>query len=476
MTYGFIKKGGWMKMTFLGAAQSVTGSKFLVEHGDSRILIDGGLYQERDLRDRNWEAFPVNPAGIQAMVLTHAHIDHCGYIPKLVKDGFRGKIYCTAPTVEIAKISLIDSAKVQESDAQYKRKRHQQENREGARPEVALYDVDDVKKVFPLFRKVAYQKDINVTPEITVAFYDAGHILGSAMIELKVMDEGREKIYVFSGDIGRWNRPILGDPHIFERADAVVMEATYGNRLHEAEGPSMEKLAAVINDTKNRGGNIVIPSFAINRTQEVLYYLGQLLEARKIPSLMTFVDSPMAAAVTDIFNMYPEDFDVEAKAILETENSLFHFPLLKMTRTVNESKAINHIKGSAIIIAGSGMCTGGRIKHHLVSNISRPESTVLFVGYQAAGTLGRIILERPEEVRILGQVRRVRARIEKINGFSAHADKDELLKWVTGMKKAPAKVLIVHADKDVAADFSATLQKHMPGEVIVPEYLETVSL
>jgi len=442
------------QITFLGAAENVTGSKFYIEHGKSRILIDCGLFQERDFRDRNWEKFPINPSSIQTMILTHAHIDHCGYIPKLVKDGFRGKIYCTAPTAEITKISLIDSAKLQAADAEYKQKRHKKEERKGAHPEVALYDVDDVRKVFPLFRKVSYTNEIKISSDITATFYDAGHILGSAMIELKVSEQGKEKTYVFSGDIGRWNRPILEDPHIFEKADCVVMEATYGNRVHEDVGPSLEKFASVINETKRRGGNVIIPSFAINRTQEVLYYLDQLLDAGKIPQLLTFVDSPMAVDVTEVYNMYPDDFDKEAKEILEKENSLFHFPLLKMSKSAEESKAINHIKGSAIIIAGSGMCTGGRIKHHLVSNLSRPESTILFVGYQAAGTLGRIILERPKDVRIFGQNRPVRAKIEKINGFSAHADRDELLKWVSGLKKAPKNIFIVHAEKNVAKDFS----------------------
>lgn len=461
-----------MKITFLGAAENVTGSKFCVEHGSSRILIDCGLYQERAFLSRNWDKFPVNPSGIQAMILTHAHIDHCGYIPKLVKDGFRGKIYCTPPTAEITKISLIDAAKLQEADARYKMKRHQKEGRKGPHPEVALYDVDDVRKVFPLFRKVAYKDEIKITSDITAIFYDAGHILGSAMIELRVQEDGKEKRYIFSGDIGRWNRPILADPHIFQQADSVVMEATYGNRTHEAEGPSLEKLASVIHETYIRGGNIIIPSFAINRTQEIVYYLDQLWDAQKIPKMMTYVDSPMAVDVTEVFDMYPQDFDAEAKEILRTEESLFHFPLLRMARTTDESKAINHGEDPKIIIAGAGMCTGGRIKHHLLHNISRRESTILFVGYQAVGTLGRTILEKPEEVRILGRMCPVRARIEQINGFSAHADKDELLRWVSGFNPPLEKIFIVHSEKDVAKDFSETLRERVRSEVVVPQYLQ----
>lgn len=465
-----------MKITFLGAAENVTGSKFFIEQGQSRLLMDCGLYQERDFRDRNWETFPIHPSSIHAIILTHAHIDHCGYIPKLVQQGFRGKIYCTGPTAEIAKISLLDSAKLQESDAHYKRKRHKRENRKVVHPEVALYDIEDVRKVFPLFRKVNYGKPIKVSSDITATFFDAGHILGSAMIELKVNDQGQDKTYVFSGDIGRRNRPILADPHIFHKADCVVMEATYGNRVHESQGPCLDKLARVINDTVQRGGNIIIPSFAINRTQEILYYLNQLLDAGRIPHLMTFVDSPMAADITEIYNMFPDDFDEQAKSILKKEDSLFDFPLLKMTKSAQESKAINHIKGSAIIIAGSGMCTGGRIKHHLVNHISRPESTILFVGYQAIGTLGRIILERPREVRILGQIHKVRASIEKINGFSAHADKKELLEWVAGFKKSPKKIFIVHSEKNVADQFLKALNSLVKSDIVIPKYLQTFEI
>ncbi len=462
-----------MRITFLGAAENVTGSRFLVEHEKSRILIDCGLYQERELRARNWEEFPVSPQSIQAMVLTHAHIDHCGYIPRLVKEGFRGKIYCTGPSAEIAKISLLDSAKLQEHDAAYKRRRHKREGRKGPYPVEPLYRTEDVTKVTGLFRKVRYEEEIKVAHDIRAVFYDAGHILGSAMVELRFTDGGKPRTCVFSGDIGRRNRPLLADPHMFDRADAVVMEATYGNRLHEQEGPSVEKLVRVINMTKERGGNVVIPSFAINRTQEILYYLSRMVDDNRIPHLMTFVDSPMAADITEIYEMFPDIVDEEAREVLRQDETLFDYPLLKMTKSAAESKAINHMKGSVIIIAGSGMCTGGRIKHHLAANIARPESTVLFVGYQAHGTLGRVILERPEEVRILGQTYPVRAAIEKINGFSAHADRDELMEWLTHIKEKPAKVFIVHSEKEVAHEFAALVKEKYIPDVTVPQYQES---
>ncbi len=465
-----------MKITFLGAAENVTGSRFLVESGKSRILLDCGLYQEREFRARNWEAFPVEPSGIDHVLLTHAHLDHCGYLPKLVQKGFKGKIFCTPPTTGIVQISLMDSAKIQEEDAKFKRKRHRRERRKGAYPEVPLYTIDDAKNVFSHFENVPYQKEIQISSDIKATFYDAGHILGAAMIELKIAEDGKEKRCIFSGDIGRWNRPILCDPTVFAKADYVFMESTYGNRLHEEKEVPIEKLQRVIVETKEAGGNVVIPTFAVERAQELLFYISKLLREDKIPHLIVFVNSPMAINVTEVFKEYSDYFDKEAKALMGRGDSPFDFSLLKTTRSIAESKAINYIKGTSIIMAGSGMCTGGRVKHHLVHNITRPESTILFVGYQAKGTLGREILERPERVRILGQMYPVRARIEKINGISAHADRDELLRWASGFKKRPEKIFVVHGEKEVAAEFASTLRKSLKSEVIVPKYLQEYSL
>jgi len=465
-----------MKIKFLGATKNVTGSRFLVETDNERILIDCGLFQEREYQCRNWEKFPVNPAQIHAILLTHAHIDHCGYLPRIVKEGFRGKIYCTSPTAEIAKVSLLDSAKLQASDAQFKKKRHKQEGRKGRYPEVPLYTTDDAKNVFNHFRKIRYQQEIKITGNVSATYYDAGHILGAAMIKLDVAEKNKTQTIIFSGDLGRWDRPILNDPHLFEQADYVVMEATYGNRLHDNEDYCLDKLKEVILSTKKRGGNVVIPSFAIGRTQELIYDLNRLLNEDQIPHFLTFVDSPMAIDITEIFKTHSEYFDEEAQELLVKYQELFDFPMLKMTATTAESKGINHIKGSAIIMAGSGMCTGGRIKHHLANNISRPESTILFVGYQAQGTLGRIILERPEEVRILGQTHVVRAKIEKINGFSAHADRDELMKWLTHIHQKPKQIFVVHAEDNVAEEFAATVKNQYSSDVVVPEYLQEFDL
>ncbi|NOX96833.1 MAG: MBL fold metallo-hydrolase [Nitrospirae bacterium] len=465
-----------MKIKFLGAAENVTGSRFLVKTGNSQILIDCGLYQEREFQARNWEPFPVPPAGIDNVILTHAHIDHCGYLPKLVREGFRGKVFCTSPTSEIAQIALLDSAKLHEENMEFKRKRHAREGRKSPYPEVPLYTVEDAKNVFPHFKVISYNEEAQISPQIRATFHDAGHILGASMIELKVQEDGKEKTCIFSGDIGRWDKPLLRDPKLFDYADYVFMESTYGNRLHEGKEDSKEKLQRVITNTKEAGGNIIIPTFAIERAQEILFYISQLLREDKIPHLVAFMDSPMAIAVTEVFKNNSDCFDEETKEIIKRGDTPFDFPLLKTTRSVAESKAINYIRGTAIIMSGSGMCTGGRVKHHLVNNISRSESTILFVGYQARGTLGRRILERPETVRILGQMYPVQAGIEKINGFSAHADRDELLRWVSGFKKAPKKIFVVHGEKEVAADFASTLKEKFTSNVIVPEYLEECSL
>jgi len=464
------------KIKFLGAAGNVTGSRFLLESDKSKILVDCGLYQERDFRARDWEKFPVEPSSIDSVPLTHAHLDHCGYLPKLAKDGFKGKIFCTPPTKEIAQIALLDAAKIQEEDAERKMRRHKREGRKGPYPEIPLYISKDAEKVLSLFETTAYKQQVQVAADITATFYDAGHILGSSMVELKFKNNGIEKTAVFTGDIGRWDKPILCDPTTFEKADYVFMETTYGNKLHEDRGPSEEKLKRVILDTKEKGGKIIIPTFAIERAQELLFYLSGFLKKNEIPPITIFVDSPMAINVTEVFKNHTEYFDEETKALINSGKSPFDFPLLKTTRTPAESKRINLAKGTSIIMAGSGMCVGGRIKHHLVNNITRPENTILFVGYQAKGTLGREILERPQEVRILGITYPVKARIEKINGFSAHADKDELLKWVGAFKTKPEKIFLVHGEEEVTKDFASVLKSKIDSEIITPEYLQEYGL
>jgi metallo-beta-lactamase family protein len=465
-----------IKLTFLGGAQSVTGSQYLVEANNTRFLVDCGLYQERQYLERNWALFPIPLKSLSAILLTHAHLDHCGLVPKLVKEGFRHPIYCTAPTAEIAEITLMDAAKLQLEDAEYKRKRHEREGRKGPYPEMPLYTPEDASASFPLFSPVAYKKSFSIGDGIEVTFYDAGHVLGSAMIEVRIKQGGEKRTIIFPGDIGRWDKPILCDPTVFEKADYVLVESTYGDRVLDSPDESARGLADIINKTMNNKGNIVIPSFALERTQEVLYYLNKLLLEDSIPHIMVFVDSPMAVSITDVFEHHPEVFDKDMLKLIQQEKSPFRFRGLKLVRTIDESKSINHIVGTIIIIAGSGMCTGGRIKHHLVTNISRPESTILFVGYQAEGTLGRQIVDGATEVRILGQSHSVQASIVQLNGFSAHADQNQLLRWLSGFKEAPRRLIVTHGEKEVAQRFADLAQKKTGWDILSPKYHDEIML
>ncbi len=461
-------------LQFLGATRNVTGSRYLLDSEGTSVLIDCGLYQERQFRHRNWESFTFDPSDIDAVLLTHAHVDHCGLLPKLVSEGFSGPIFCTEATAELLKIVLLDAAHIQEEDAKHKRRRHEREGRTGPHEVKPLYTRNDAEKCFPLVRSVRYGDIVEVAGMITAVFYEAGHILGSSMISVEY-GKSRRRI-LFSGDIGRWDKPILRDPTLVEEADYVVMESTYGNRTHEDPGDMDEMLADAVNWANERDGNIVIPSFAIGRTQEVLYRLNELLVDDAIPHVMTFVDSPMAVRVTDVFRDHKELFDQEAARYEREHQSPFSMPMLKMVSSVEESKAINHIRGTAVIISASGMCTAGRIKHHLVHNISQKECVILFVGYQAHGTLGREIVEGNRSVRILGTMRTVKARIIQLHGFSAHADQNELKKWIAAVKNPPKKIFVTHGESETADDFAGLLRNEVSAEVAVPEYAERFDL
>ncbi len=465
-----------IKLSFFGAAKNVTGSRYLLETNEKKILIDCGMYQERDYRGRNWEPFPVEPSTIDLVLLTHAHVDHCGFLPKLVKDGFQGDIFCTPATAEIAQIVLMDSAKLQFEDAKYKKKRHEREGREGPYPHIPLYTVEDAKDTIKLLRKIKYKQESKITENIEVIYYDAGHILGSAMIKIVVRDGNEKRTIIFSGDIGRPDKPILRDPTVFNEADYVIMESTYGNRYHQEIRDIDDNLEEVINDTYQSGGNIIIPSFAIERAQELLYELNSLLMEKRIPPLLVFVDSPMANKVTKVFRDHPELFDEEMTDLLEDNHSPFSFRNLKLVNTVQESKAVNNIRGTSIILAGSGMCTGGRIKHHIANNIHNPSSTLLFVGYQAVGTLGRIILDGAKEIRLFGKNFPMKMKVKRIEGFSAHAGKNELFDWVTNIKNDPRRVFITHGEEDAAEHFSNYLKEKTGWNTFVPEYKDTVVL
>ncbi len=465
-----------IKLRFLGAAQNVTGSRHMLEVNGTRLLVDCGLYQERQFKGRNWEPFDFPASSIDAVLLTHAHLDHCGLLPKLVKEGFAGPVYCTAATAEIARIIMLDSARLQEEDAEFKRKRHEREGRKGPYPVVPLYTTADAEATEPLFRKVRYKTPVQIADGITATFCEAGHVLGSAIIHVCIEKNGESRSVLFSGDVGRPDRPIVRDPAEVDEADYILVESTYGNRVHRQHGDIKAEIAEVINATRAAGGNIVVPSFALERSQDVLYYVNELLAEDAIPHLMVFLDSPMAGAITKVFKRHRELFDEEMTEFVDNGRSPFSFQGLHITQTAAESKAINHIRGTAIIIAGSGMCTGGRIKHHLVNNIERPESTIMFVGYQAIGTLGRRIVDGEEEVRILGETRQVKAKVVQIHGMSAHADKEELLRWLSALKNHPKKIFVVHGEAESAKSFGRYLQEKTGWDVMVPEFKDEVVL
>lgn len=464
------------RLRFLGAARNVTGSRHLLEAEGTRILVDCGLYQERQFVARNWEPFDVPPAGIDAVLLTHAHLDHSGLLPKLVKEGFRGRIYCTAATAEIARIILLDAGKIQEEDAAYKRKRHKKEGREGPYGDQPLYTVVDAEACAPLFAPVPYGQEVQVAPGVHATFSDAGHVLGSSFINVNVQGNGQRRDVLFSGDIGRTQRPIIRDPDPVRKGDYVLLESTYGNRVHNDRTDIQTAIADAINSTRSAGGNIIVPSFALERSQELLYHIHRLRLDGTIPHLMVFLDSPMASAITKVFRRHSDLFDAEMRRLLQLKESPFQFSDLKFTETTKESKAINSLKGTVVIIAGSGMCTAGRIKHHLVNNIARSESTILFVGYQAVGTLGRRIVDGDPEVRILGANYPVRARVVQIPGFSGHADKNELLHWLGTLPKPPRRLFVVHGEAESARYFGQYIREKTGWDVLVPDYREEVIL
>lgn len=459
-----------MKIQFLGAARQVTGSCFYIETEGGRFLVDCGLFQERPFLDRNWAPFPVPPEDLDFVLLTHVHLDHSGLLPKLVREGFQGEILTTQATADLLPIVLLDSAKVQEEDAAYKRKRHQKEGRKPAHPEIPLYTEAEAARVTGYLKPVDYGKGIVRGRNITIRFHNAGHILGSAMIEISLRENRRTLRVLFSGDIGQQNKPLIHDPEVFDRAHALIMESTYGDRNHEDPTDVPTMLAEIIGRTADRGGNLVIPVFAVERAQELLFYLSRLIRQKRVPALPVFLDSPMAAEVTEIFLRHTESLDEEAVALLQKGESPFHFPGLRIIRTQEESKALNVFRRPAIILAGSGMCTGGRIKHHLRRNISRPETTVLFVGYQAAGTLGRQIVDGAAEVRILGETVPVRAKIAEIHAFSGHADRDDLLDWVGHFREPAPSIFLTHGEPGAAASLARAITERFGAAVHIPEY------
>ena len=447
-----------MKLSFHGADQGVTGSCHMVECAGKRILIDCGLYQGgRELDEENTNAFGFDPAAIDYLLLTHAHLDHCGRIPLLASRGFQGEIITTAASRELARLVMLDSAHLNEEEARYRNRRAGRNERQHDAA-VPLYTVLDALNALEFFgRSAHYGQPLALAPGIQATFFDAGHILGSASVLLELEERGKHHRLLFSGDLGLSGRPILRDPTPPPKADAVIMETTYGDRQHKQLSPSIEELYQAINDTLRRGGNVVIPTFALERAQEILYYLREGVENRELPaSIPVFLDSPMAISATEIFRRHPECYDEETRELFRAGRDPFQLPELRFTRETAESMAINRIRGGAVIMAGSGMCTGGRVRHHLKHNLGRQDCSIVFVGYAAEGTLARRIVDGAKTVHIFGDAFPVNAHIHTIGGFSAHAGQTELLDWHrhTG---DPETTYLVHGEPNSMRTFAGLL-------------------
>ena len=462
-----------MNITFLGAAKTVTGSCYLVETKETKFLVDCGMFQgSKNEAILNAEPFSFNPGDLDFMLLSHAHIDHSGRIPKLYLEGFKGEIYATKPTVQLCGIMLPDSGHIQETENEWTNRKRQ---RAGKSPVKPIYTAKDAADCLRLFKSVAYDEMVNIGKDVRVKFNDAGHILGSSIIEIWVKENNNETKIVFSGDLGNKDMPILRDPTIINDADYLVIESTYGDRLHTVQkGPEkVERFINIIAETVAQGGNVVIPSFAVGRTQEIIYELNKYMDVysdkvNKILNLPVYVDSPLATSATEIFRDNLDCFDEEAKEYVANGDNPLDFPTLKFTQSPDESRKLNEREDSIIIISASGMCEAGRIKHHLKHNLWRKDSTILFVGYQAEGTLGRRIIDGATKVKLFGEEISVNARIEVLDGFSGHADKAGLLSWIESFSKKPKKVFVVHGEKESMTTFAQTITDKFGIQCIVP--------
>ncbi|RMG09944.1 MAG: MBL fold metallo-hydrolase [Planctomycetota bacterium] len=464
-----------MRVQFLGAVRSVTGSMHVIEANGKRVLLECGLYQgkRKEAMKRNRE-LPFDATGIDVCTLTHAHIDHSGNLPNLVKSGFRGRIHATAATADLAKALLLDSANIQAQDVAYLNRKARKSDPTAPLVE-PIYTEEDAREACRRFQLLDYHQPTELCPGIRVTHYDAGHILGSAVSVYEVEEGGRTVRIGFTGDLGRPYHPILRDPEPLPPIDYLITESTYGDRTHEAVGAMKSKLRDVVRETFERGGRVIIPAFAVGRTQNVVYTLAQLFHEGELPRVPVFVDSPLAVDATKVYRDHPECYDVETRQLMESMgHSPLGFDLLTYTRSTEESKALNFRKGPCVIIAASGMCEAGRILHHLKHGLIREENTVLIVGYQAEGTLGRKLIEGEPRVRIFRREYRVKARIVKLNGFSAHADRDELSTWIKHVDGV-RQVFVVHGEEAASLAFAATLEG-LGLSAHVPTPLESVEL
>jgi len=462
------------KLTFLGAAGTVTGSKYLVEAAGKKLLLDCGIFQgSPELSERNFKPLTIDPKTIDYCVLTHAHLDHTGWLPCLTRDGYRGPIYANQATIDLTTISLKDSAHLQEEDADRAQRGSKHSNAADRRP---LYTSEDLTPLFPLLKPMPRTGAFQLSPEFHFDIYDAGHILGSTSLSLTITENGKQTLVVFSGDIGRYDQPILNDPVTPPRADVLLCESTYGDREHEA-GDAASLLADIVNRVAKRGGSIVIPAFAIGRTQTFMYILRQLEDEQRIPRLPVYVDSPMALSTTDLYVRYKEDHDVDF-ARLEAGGN--HDPLdvheFHLTRTVEDSKAINNVRTPCIIISASGMITGGRVLHHLAQRLPDAKNAVILAGFQAEGTRGRALQEGAKLLHLFGQAVPVNAEIITMGQFSAHAGKSELLRWLGGLQAPPKKTWLTHGEPAAAQALQAAIKDKFHWDVAVARYLDTVEL
>ena len=456
------------KITFLGAAGTVTGSKYLIEAGGKRLLVDCGLFQgPKELTQRNWAPCPVDPATVDWVLQTHAHIDHTGYLPKLVSSGFRGPIYANAATRELCELLLPDSAHLQEEDAKYAAKKDYSSHH----PPLPLYTVDQAQTALKQFKDIPSNDAFTISPQFSVRPHDAGHILGATWLELTVTENGKQTLMVFSGDLGRYDQPLLRDPESPTRADYLLCESTYGDRDHPA-GSILDELADVINRTNKRGGAIVVPAFAVDRTQLLMYYLHQLVDQQKIPSLPIYVDSPMAINVSDMYAKHRADHDFKPQQSAD--------PLgmhdVHLTRTADESKQINSVVTPCIIVSASGMASGGRVLHHLARRLPDSRCSVLLVGYQAEGTGGSALQNGAKYLRLFGEEVPVKAEIVEIGQLSAHAGRSELLRWLSGFQAPPKQTFLVHGEPEALDSFHGAITTKFHWPVTVPAHLQSFDL
>lgn len=455
---------------FLGATRTVTGSRFLLTIDDFRILFDCGLFQGlKELRLRNWEEFPVDPASIDAVVISHAHIDHSGYLPKLVREGFKGPIYCTLPTSDLLELMLLDAAKLQEEEASFAASKGYSKH-ENPQP---LYTTEDTERVFPLIKTYAFQERIKIHERVEIVFQEAGHLLGAAITEMLIRGDHQEKKIVFSGDLGRSNDLMLRAPTPIEEADVVFVESTYGDKSHDDGNPAAD-LERVVNETFERGGVVLIPAFAVGRTQLLLYHLHRLMEADRIPDVPVYVDSPMATSATYLYYNYPAYHKVkfnQSQFARQLETNMLVF-----VKSSRHSKELNAIKSRAIIISSSGMMTGGRILHHMYHRLRNTQDTLVIAGYQAEGTRGRRLVDGETEIRIFGEPVPVNCKIENITTFSGHAGREELLAWLKHFKDKPKMAFVVHGENPGMGKYAQRIRDTLGWNVVEPEYLESVML